>query len=95
MPFFKTCAITALFLTGFVLPGWAKDSGIQKETQAFLEAYLHGDCQVILTLIDQENIMMYGSDATEIAMDRTLCSNSLPLISNCGEGRPTSEQWSM
>src|SRR5487761_2267771 len=29
------------------------------------------------------------------SMDRLRCSNSSPLISDCGEGRPTSEQWSM
>src|ERR1039457_1248257 len=66
MKLLKIRAITALLLTGFVLPAWAQDSEIQKDTQVFLDAYVRGDRQVILTLIDQENIMMYGSDATEI-----------------------------
>ena len=66
MKLLKIRAITALLLTGFVLPAWAQDSEIQKDTQVFLDANVRGDRQVILTLIDQENIMMYGSDAAEI-----------------------------
>jgi hypothetical protein len=66
MKLLKIRAITALLLTGFVLPAWAQDSEIQKDTQVFLDAYVRGNRQVIVTLIDQENIMMYGSDATEI-----------------------------
>ena len=66
MKLMKIRVITALLLTGCVFPAWAKDSEIQKHTQAFLDAYVGGDRQVILTLIDQENIRMYGSDAAEI-----------------------------
>jgi hypothetical protein len=66
MKLMKIRLVTALLLTGFVLPAWAQDSEIQKHTQVFLDAYVRGDRQVILTLIDQENIMMYASDATEI-----------------------------
>ena len=66
MKLMKTPVITALLLAGFLLPAWAQGSEIQKDTQSFLEAYVRGDRQVILTFIDQENIMMYGSDATEI-----------------------------
>jgi hypothetical protein len=66
MKLLKIRAITALLLTGVVLPAWPQDSEIQKDTQVFLDAYVRGDRQVILTLIDQENIMMYGSDAVEI-----------------------------
>ena len=66
MKLLKIRAITALLLTGFVLPTWAQDSEIQKDTPVFLDAYGRGDGQVILTLIDQENVTMYGSDATEV-----------------------------
>ena len=66
MKLIKIRVFTALLLTGFALHAWAQDSEIQKDTQVFLDAYVRGDRQVILTLIDQENIMMYGSDATEI-----------------------------
>ena len=66
MKLMKMRILTALLLNGFVSPAWAQDSEIQKQTQVFLDAYARGDRQVILTLIDQENIMMYGSDAAEI-----------------------------
>ncbi len=66
MKLMKIWVITALLLTGIVLPAWAQDSEIQKDTQMFLDAYVRGDRHVILTLIDHENIMMYGSDAAEI-----------------------------
>ena len=66
MKLIKIRVFTALLLTGFALHAWAQDSEIQKDTQVFLDAYVRGDRQVMLTLIDQENIMMYGSDATEI-----------------------------
>jgi hypothetical protein len=56
----------ALLLTGLVSPIWAQDSAIQKQSQVFLDAYARGDRQVILSLIDQKNIMMYGSDAAEV-----------------------------
>jgi len=87
MKLMKTLVITALLVTGFLLPAWAQDSEIQKDTQVFLDAYVRGDRQMILTLIDQENIVMYGSDATEIvhgsdalvklvAADQQLCGGS-------------------
>ena len=66
MKLMKIRVITALLLTGFAFPAWAQDSEIQKHTQVFLDAYARGDRQVILTLIDQQNITMYGSDAAEI-----------------------------
>jgi hypothetical protein len=66
MKLLKIRAITAPLLTGFVLPTWAQDSEIQMDTPVFLDAYVRGDGQVILTLIDQENVTMYGSDATEV-----------------------------
>ena len=66
MRLMKIRLITALLLIGFVLPAWPQDSEIQKRTHVFLDAYVRGDRQVILTLIDPENITMYGSDAAEI-----------------------------
>jgi hypothetical protein len=92
MKLMKIRVITALLLTGFVFPVWAKDSEIQKHTQAFLDAHVGGDRQVILTLIDQENITMYGSDAAEIVHGSGALFKLVAADSNCGEGRPTSEQ---
>ncbi len=62
----KLRILMPLLLAAFVSPTWAQDSEIQKHTQAFLDVYALGDREVILTLIDQKNVIMFGSDLAEI-----------------------------
>jgi ketosteroid isomerase-like protein len=48
-------------------PAWCQNSPIQQLTRTFLDAYAKGDRQAVLSLIDRENITVYGSDVAEVA----------------------------
>jgi ketosteroid isomerase-like protein len=66
MKLFTLYLLAALSLFGLISPVYARQPEIQKQSQMFLDAYARGDRQAILSLIDKNNIVMYGSDAAEI-----------------------------
>lgn len=60
---FTTALFSLIFLTS---AAWCQDGQIQKQTRIFLDAYAKGDGQVVLSLMDRDNVTMYGSDAAEV-----------------------------
>jgi SnoaL-like domain len=63
----RMCTLAAILLSGLASTAWAQDSPIQKRTQEFLTAYIAGDRQAVLGLVDHKNVTMYGSDVAEVA----------------------------
>jgi hypothetical protein len=62
----KVCTVAALILAVSIATARAQDSPIQKRTQEFLNAYVKGDGNLVLSLIDPKNVTMYGSDVAEV-----------------------------
>ena len=61
----KVCTV-ALLLTVLLSTAWAQGSPVQERTQEFLNAYIKGDSNAALSLIDPKNVTMYGSDVAEV-----------------------------
>jgi hypothetical protein len=62
----RLCISSAIILTSLLSTGWAQDSPIQKRTQDFLNAYIGGDRNLVLSLIDPKDVTMFGSDVAEV-----------------------------
>jgi hypothetical protein len=60
-------------------PAWCQNAPIQQLTRTFLDAYAKGDRQTVLSLIDRENITVYGSDAAEVAQGSDAVMQTLAL----------------
>jgi hypothetical protein len=63
----RLCISSAIILTSLLSTGWAQDSPIQKRTQDFLNAYIGGDRNLVLSLIDPKDVTMFGRTAAATA----------------------------
>jgi hypothetical protein len=56
-------------IAGLVLasPGWCQDSEVKQQTRAFLDAWARGDKEAVMSVVDRQNVTVYGGDASEVA----------------------------